>query len=129
MGKGKKGTKMSLAEFTEDTVAADPLALPTAPRDGTVRAAPLHSHTHPHERTRARQPRVLAAAPIFSRTRMHAKHPSTHTTPFYRLRVGSHPLLFLPQTRSGEDDFRGGGWRAPRPRRRPLRPRAADVRE
>ena len=47
MGKGqkqKKGQTLSLAEFASDAVAADPMALPTAPReawrswDGTKRA-------------------------------------------------------------------------------------------
>ena len=37
MGKNqkKKGQTLSLAEFTSDTVAQDPLALPTAPRETT----------------------------------------------------------------------------------------------
>ena len=37
MGKNqkKKGQTLSLAEFTSDTVAADPMALPTAPREQT----------------------------------------------------------------------------------------------
>ena len=37
MGKNqkKKGQTMSLAEFASDTVAADPMALPTAPREST----------------------------------------------------------------------------------------------
>ena len=42
MGKNqkKKGQTMSLAEFASDTVAADPMALPTAPRESTYALSP-----------------------------------------------------------------------------------------